>query len=67
MNIWCKFCKQIHWKVKDDSCLCFCHEDYTLGCKLKCKPCKGQGRGGHKGCEWICPDCNGTGAQIIKS
>ena len=30
----------------------------------KCKPCKGQGRGGHKGCEWICPDCNGTGKYI---
>jgi len=32
--------------------------------KNKCKPCKGKGRGGHQGCEWICPDCNGTGVQI---
>lgn len=30
---------------------------------LKCKPCKGLGRGGHKGCEWICPHCNGLGIE----
>ena len=63
-------CIACHYKLaySGHSYSCFkCDAVYILDEKdsiKKCKQCKGKGRGGHKGCEWICPDCNGTGKYI---